>query len=495
MNDSPTAQLKRERDREWRLVCHDLFYFCQFVKTEDEERGELRDFPVHFEYLQEVNHQIEQHQKSIILKSRRMIVSWLGVLRQLHKAIIAGTGMPDTPDVFRGGLSSMDEEHAKYLIERATKVYHLLPQWIKARNPLSTDNKLFMRFEKGGMLQAFAAKKEGAQGYGFSEYFFDEMAWQEAARSAWHGLVPTLGATGKLIAVSTPNGKLNFFAKIWHNEKHNFDDIHRIKLHWTQNPEHDETWFKAATAGMEDQEIQAKFELSFSHYAGDRVWPNFQRKTHIVEETEIITSRPMLIGWDLGYHFPAVGFWQYNAQDQYVGHREVNGCDVEFTKFVKDVKEFANSFYNRMQVPEIHFPDPAGFHRYSSRSMSGAASDIHEIRLQFGRNAQIRAGAMQTGTRENEGPRLKTMRKLLSLRADGRPGLIVNERMEVFIEGALGGYSYPEKGGEEPMKNEYSHQQDQGQYVVTGHQQLIGQDKPKGEETKKYRRISGRLGI
>jgi hypothetical protein len=495
MNESPIQRLKTERDEEWRLICQNFFYFLQFVKTEDEELGQIRPFPAHFEYLQKLDYEIEQHQKNIILKSRRGMISWLGMLRQLHESFAVGSGIPDTLDANRCATSSTDEDHAKYLIERVTKVYHLFPDWLKDRNPLVTDNKLFMRFQNGGMMQAFAAKKAGAQGYGFSRYLFDEMAWQEQARSAWHGLVPALGAVGKLLAVSTPNGKFNFFAKIWHNEKSQFDDVHRIKVHWTLNPEHDEAWYKKVTAGMEDQEIQAKFELSFSHFPGDRVWSNFDRKTHVKEETQIILGRPMFLGWDFGYHFPAVNWWQYNAQDQYVGHREMNGYSMEFTNFVKQVKEFRETFYKSRQCPEIHCVDQAGFHNYASRSTTGAASDVHEIKIQFGRNTQIRRGAMQIGTRDNEGPRLKVFRKLLNLRDDGRPGLVVNERMEVFVEGALGGYCYPEKGGEEPVKNEYSHQQDAGQSVVTAHEQMIAATKPKSSQSTSYKRIGSRTGL
>lgn len=495
--DSPGKLLQIDRREEIRLCCHDFFYFAQFISTEDEELGLIRPFPIHFDYLHAVNHEIDTHQKVIVLKSRRMLVSWLGILRQLWQAWRAGQGLPDCPDVFRGATSSTDQDHAYYLIERATKAYYRLPDWIRDCNPLTTDNKLLMRFEKGGVLQAFAAKREGAQGYGFTEYLFDEMAWQEAARTAWAGLLPTLGAEGKMLAVSTPNGKLNFFADVWHNKGEHFTDVHRTTLHWTQNPEHDEVWYKKATAGLTDQQIQALYELSFSHYSGDRVWPNFERTKNVVEETEVVQGRPMLFGWDFGFHYPAVGFWQMNSLDQFVGHREFNGYDIEFGEFVRQTKVFAESFYQRRNFPEIHFVDPAGFHRYTQRAASGAASDVHELRIQFGEQAQIRPGAMQTkgGARDNEGPRLKVVRKLWNLRGDGRPGAIVNERMKVFVEGCLGGYSYPEKGGEDPLKNEYSHQQDEFQYVATGYNTMVGPDKGEQREKKKYRRVSRRLGI
>lgn len=83
----------------------------------------------------------------------------------------------------------------------------------------------------------------------------------------------------------------------------------------------------------------------------------------------------------------------------------------------------------------------------------------------------------------------------MKLREDGRPGLVVNERMQVFIEGALGGYCYPEKGGEEPLKNEFGHQHEAAQYMVSGHQKLIGLDKPPTQQKIRPKRIAGKIGL
>ncbi|GAG04627.1 unnamed protein product, partial [marine sediment metagenome] len=190
-------QLSKDHDEEMLLCAKDLFYFLQFCYTEDEDNKKIRPFPVHYQYLREVNQSIEDNQKTVILKSRRLLISWLGMLRQMHQAIFAG--MSGGHEVFFGGVASVGEVEAQYLIERITKVYHRLPKWIKSRNPLITDNKLYMEWKYGGKVQAFACKREGPQTFGFSEFFFDEMALQEAARLTWTGLIPTLGAQGKLL--------------------------------------------------------------------------------------------------------------------------------------------------------------------------------------------------------------------------------------------------------------------------------------------------------
>ena len=479
---------------EYKIAAQDIFYFTNFVRTDDEDIGKVRYFPSHYQYLRRVNHEIETNQKTIILKSRRLMISWLGCIRMLHQAIYAGSNMPGAHETFRGGIMSVGEIEAQYLIERITKVYHRLPEWLKKRNPLVTDNKLLMKFEKGGIIQAFPMKREGPQTFGFTEVFFDEMALQEAARTTWVGMIPTLGKEGKLIAVSTPNGKFNYYYEIWSNKNDKYNDIKRITIHWSENPEHDQEWYKAATAGLDDQGIARMFELSFSHYAGDRVWNVYDRRVHLVEATKVIPSRVMLIGWDFGFHFPAVIFAQYNTRDQYVVHREHVDFDIGFDKFVKNTLDFSNSFYDRKKIPEIHFIDPAGFQNYHSRSASGAVSDVHEIKIQYGADTQIRVGALQTGTRDNEGPRLKEVRKLFNVRKDELPGMVINEKCETFVDGCAGGYCYPAKGGEVPDKNEYSHIQDCFQYLVTGFNRL----NPTKTETKKevrVKRIGRRTGM
>ena len=505
-------RLVAAHNEEFRLCGMEFWYWMRFVETDDEDEGLIHPFPVHYDYLERVDYEIESAQKVIILKSRRLLLSWLGMMRQLHGAFFANMGIPGTYEAYRGGVMSIGETEATYLMERATKVYHRLPVWMKERNRLSTDNKLLMRFDKGGTVQAFPMKKEGPQTFGFSRVFFDEMALQEAARSTWMGMIPTLGAKGRLLAVSTPNGKSNLFHDIWINKNEQYKGIKRVSIQWTgevrvhhdadkyeqypaDNPPHDRAWFDELANSMDRSGIARNLELSFASPAGDPVWPTFDHDTHVRSDIVVNKKLPMLIGWDFGYHFPAVVFFQYNSKDQYIGIREYLAYDISFDQFCKDVIIFANTFYDRKSMSEIHFVDPAGFQRYHTRAQSGAMSDVAEMRAHWGREAQIRAGSQQVGTRANEGPRLKEVRKLWPLRADKEPSIYLSEKMIDFVEGCGGAYHYPEKGGEEPMKDEASHAQDAFQYLVTGRSKLV-QTKSGLRKTEKYDGwVGGRTGM
>ena len=494
-----SGAMKKLRDGEWQMCADSFWYFLTYVKTIDEESGQIRPFPISFEYLQKVDWLYENHQKVVILKSRRLLITWYCVCKMLWGAFFSGT--PGFRyQTYRGGVGSKNEETAIYTLDRIRHIIKNLPDWMQDRTRVSTNNRLMISFENGSVLQAFPMQDEGPHGFGFTDFLFDEISLQPAARTTWSGLLPTLGAYGHVMAVSTPNGKANFFHDLWTNKKEQYNGICRHTIHWTDNPEHDQAWYARLTAGMDKQMVEQQLNLSFLVYAGDAVFGEFDYNTHSVLETIVIPGKPILIGWDFGFHNPAISFWQYNTLDQFVGHGEIQGQDMSFDRFCKESKVFAETIYQRAKWPEIHFVDPAGFQHYHSRGVSGAMSDVQEIRLAWklqGKEIQMRPGTQDIGTRQNEGPRLKEVRKLFALRQDGRPGIVISRQMEMFIEGLQGGYHYSEKGGETPDKSsESSHLQDTLQYVVTGHNRMYRSDSSqKKQEPKRRERLGLRTGI
>lgn len=487
---NPDIQLLIESyHREWELIVADFWYFVNnFIWTYDEENEKERRFP-DFPYLHRAHDEVENSQETFFLKSRRLLITWYGTIRMFRRAFIAGS-VPSAPQIFKGAFMTVGELECKELIERVQFMYERLPEWQKAINPMITDNKMLIEFKGGGSIKAFPLKREGPRSFGFTEVFFDEMAFQEAVRSVYTGMAPTLGAKGKLIAVSTPNGRGNLFHDIWSNRNKQYESINRVTVEWQENPEHDEYWYKQVCKKMDKRMIAREFGLSFASPAGEPVFLEAEKETHVLkEEPEILDGEMVHIWWDFGYHYPAVTIWQVNSKDQFIGYAELQGYDVDFNNFARRVLVLCNSLYDRNKHKELHAVDPAGKQRFHTKGISGAVNDIGEIRAVFGRgptdaSVAVRFGAQQVGTRNNEGPRLKAVRKALRLRDDGRPGMVVSPRMELFIEGLMGAYCYPEKGGEEPEKGEASHLQDTAQYGITAYNQMF---RPKvfDEERKK----------
>ncbi len=510
--DSETAkiqkQLKEAHDAEFAMAMKDIWYFAKHVQTFDEETEDYRFWP-DFQYLRDVNTEVDLHRRVIVKKSRRLLLSWLGMLRQLHRAMRAGTKVEGVANVYRGAVMSIGEVEAKHLMSRITAMYKKLPQWMQDRNPMVVDNTLHKAFACGGEVHAFALKRDGPRTFGFTEVFFDEMAFQEAARQVWMGMMPTIGAKGIVFAVSTPNGRSNLFHDVYVNRDNKYPDIHRIWIPHTENPEHGDEWLRHATKALDQQMIAREYHGSFAAYAGNPVWNKYDPVTHEIPkevEIKIYTEKPVYIGWDLGFHYPACTVWQRNNRDQWVGFMEFQGYDIEFGDFCKKVKEKMNvELGNRNTFKEIHFMPPDAAMSYHQKSKSGSMNDIQEVKSsfgKFGKQAQVRISPGEVGTRDNEAPRMKVTRKLWNLRADGNPGIALSKDMNFFIEGCNSGYCYPEtnntqKGStEQPLKNEYSHLQDSAQAVFAGYDKMLKPPEEVSRETRpKRKRIGHRTGL
>jgi len=493
--------LEKQHNEEFAACAKDFWQYARYIRTYDEELEKIRAFPLDYQYLLDLHKDVETYQKSLVKKSRRLILSWYGMCRQSWRAKFAGVYREG--QIYRGGVMTIGEEEALELMDRVRFIHSQLPEWMRVRNPMVVNKQLHITHELGGDVHAFPLKRHGPRTFGFTEVYFDEMAFQEAVRTVWTGMAPTLGAKGRVLAVSTVNGKYNLFHDMWINKSNRYSDIHRIDLcDCNLHPEHDEKWLAGLKKVMDPQMIAREIYGSFSAYAGDRVWPKFERKTHILEEVpDVIEGSPVYIGWDLGYHNPAAVLAQFNSWDQMVVFGEVSGEDIEMSRFCKKVLQYCASKYDRRKHPEIHCVPPDARNRYrSTDKRSGAVNDMGEIKEAFkARPGTIRFSPGKTGTRENEAPRLKETRKLFELRGDGRPGIMFSPECEILIDGCQGGYCYPEKKtghpeGEDPSKTEYSHTQDAMQHIVTVYNRIVGRDSEKKKDVPHRRRISEMSG-
>jgi hypothetical protein len=280
-----------------------------------------------------------------------------------------------------------------------------------------------------------------------------------------------LGGEGTLLAVSTPNGRFNLFAEVWQNKDKAYNDFYRWECEWHDDPEHDEKWFKNATAGLKKNEIAQMFLKSFAIPAGDPVWSEYDDDVHSIENVEPFEGKPLFIGVDCGFHFPAFTVWQRSSRDQWAGITELQGYSKSFDDFCRDFIIHMNTVLDLKKFDLIFCLPPDATQAYRTKSRSGAQNDLQEIRNIFGRSIQVRMAPHETGTRTNEGPRLKEVRKLWKLRADGEPGMYFSRKMRIFREGCQGGYHYPEAKGsslsECPADSESTHTQDSYQNVVT----------------------------
>lgn len=499
--DNSGSRLAQLRKQELERCANDFWYFARFLKTYDEENQTIRDFPLNFDYLLRTHKSVEDFQKTVVFKDRRVFLTWYGVSRQHWQAKFSGTGL-NSSDFFSGSLMTTKKDTAIELARRVSLQNRYLPDWLRDFNPLRVDNQMFLSWDRDARIQAFPLQKEGPQTFGFSESLFDEMSLQVAARSTWNGMMPTLGAKGKLLAIATPNGKKGvgqFFYEVWSNHKNQFPGLNRLEIYWHEHPEHDADWYRNTISGMDKQGISRNFGHSFLSYDGIPIFgQEFDKLIHVAgQPIEVVEGMPIFIGWDFGYHYPYFVLSQLNHRDQLATLYENPMYDIDFDEYCMECRSFTDKILNRKKFEIVHGVDPSGFFANRQRGQSGAISDVAAIKKIWGDKGQqvtVQRGLKEISAAKYESPRLKSVRARLKPRKDGRPGAIFSPRCEMLIEGFDGGYVYANGDTEMPDKNEFSHGQDAYQYISTTVDKLFRNTK-KPDTLQSRSRIGFRTGM
>jgi len=473
-------------------IASDFWYWApNYVQTRDEALKILRPFPDaewHGEFgkstfLYDLDKAIDKHQVVCVLKPRRMLITWKIILRFFHKAQFSGTKFPGTSDVYSGAIMSTDEDAVKEFFDRLYNVYDLFPKSLKDLNPLVMRNAMQLKFKKGGLVKGYSLKQSGARGPGYSEILFDEAAFQMFARTTYEGSRPTIGADGRIIIVSTPNGKRNFFYDVWSNQSNDYNEVHRVRLTWDMHPERDQVWLDSIAKTMSPQALAREYLGSFTTAAGRAVFKEEYDSVANESDNEgflsYIPDKPVLIGWDLGFYNPAVIVGQFNHKDQLVGQHEYFGNQIDIYKFAENFKEKRAAWYPA-DADFIHFIPHDARINYRAQSKHGHINDYQtlfaipapKVGIEMGRfyGEQAYNGLVEIDSR------LGAIRTLLRLRADAQAGAVFSkEGCSELIDGFKGGYAYPPEDKIKdtkkfyPEKGDYSHLHDALQMIATGY--------------------------
>ena len=502
----------------------DFWFFApNYLITVDEENKIKRKFPERIwkgrartsDYLGRVTDLIDQNQITCLLKIRRMLISLTVMGRFLHRAMFAGTKIPGSYEAYSAAILSVDEDQAKYQLSRILQMWEDLPRYLRDINPIITKNALMLQWKNGGKIQAFSLKEKGIIGYGFSEILFDEAAFQMFARSTYEGTRPAIGENGKIIVVSTPNGKRNWFHEVYTNANGDYDGVARMVLDWKEHPDHDDEWFHTMESTMGAQEFARQYLCSFTSSFGKPVFRG-EYDSRLSETTDdmltsYIPGKPVLVGWDLGYMAPACIFTQFNSKQQLVAQHEAIGSQIDIYEFAKSVREKRAAWYPA-GTTYIHFVPHDAFRNFRTQGKHGHVNDYQVLFASPHPTAGIERGVF-FGEQAYRGAvqievRLGSVRKLLRIRDDGRAGFLVSKTgCPELVDGFNGGYVYKEqsRGANpdqlEPDKNcDYSDEMDALQMITTGYPIIMGtldKQQPQGKQTFKRLSIPGRtrLGI
>lgn len=214
---------------------------------------------------------IATHNRVVVLKARRLGLSWL----VLHRALWIAGFNPDTQHA-RILILSKNLEDAGKLLDRVKRINDRLPPFLH-RAPAGEDSKrtLAIRDAEITVLPATegAARQETATLVVLDEFAFVK---NEQAPKIWTAVQPTIEGGGSLVVVSTGNGRNGNgeqFANIYLDAAAGKSTTTPIFLPWNARPDRTAEWREQERTNYEsDEAFNAEYPATEEEaLAGDRV--------------------------------------------------------------------------------------------------------------------------------------------------------------------------------------------------------------------------------
>lgn len=504
-NNDPLSDYIRYRNNPWDFLIECVYTLDAVSKDEPK-----RLFP-NKDYLRLYTMLWLRYSRLLCPKTRRMTMSWATIGLYTWEAIF-----------HRGRFTafvSKKEDDANELVKRAEFIVkNLDKRFPKELIPnIRAKFNLLEFIDTESKIQGFPQGADQLRQFTFSGIFGDESAFWEQAKEFYAASLPTLDGGGKMTLVSSPApgffknlvfdcldqiGDINVQdhlpdakspmqgVRIWQNPKNLFLVF---ELHYTADPtKRDPSYRESIKNAMPLQEYLREYELHWDTFAGQPVYPEFNKELHkLKSEPKPMHGIPMLIGFDFGLT-PAAVVGQYQ-DGQLVIFKEFIELNMGAERFVPKV--IADI---RMRWPEFSdlknnwrcFIDPAGVFRSDTDESSCAQV--------LGKNGfSVIPGPIVWEERR------KGVVSFLQTLSPNGPGFQIWERgCPMTVKGFEGGYRFNDKSFEiepskvRPIKDQYSHPQDALQYLCSGVKAINAQLKraiPKASYTLNKENNYGRI--
>lgn len=234
-------------------------------------------------------------------------------------------------------------------------------------------------------------------------------------------------------------------------------------------------WLAAQRQQWPDpNDFEREFEINFMVGKGSRVFPQFSQLTHTAPYA-YNKYRALYRAWDFGWHCPVCIIAQIGPSGRLHIFREIVGTGEDTHAFAsRVVEQCALWFPNHAGAAGFEdYCDPAGQHVQSLESERNERRDI-EVLEGLGIHPRYEFGWNRKDQRT-------LVHRLLALRADGTPGLLVDEGgANIVAASFLGRYVYPERRdgtvAEEPddVTHPWADVMAAVRYLVVGLQRRLG---------------------
>lgn len=414
--------------------------FLSGLRTWDPKEVLPRPFPK-WDYVERLANTLESHDRTLVVKSRQMMVTWIGCAYILYQALNSGPGVHL--------VISKEERSAKDMIDRIR--FLLAYGWDDENRPPHKPLQGTILFpELDARIVSLPAAPHAVRGQSPRTVFWDEMAFTRPDEEIWTAVKPAVDSGGRFLGVSTPNGPLGVFYRLIQDNNERFA-IEQV--HYSENPERSDTWQESARVGLSEARWRREQELSFEGAEG-RVYDQFNPQTHILA-SDFIPNRhsgsTLYRGIDFGYRHPAVLWAEEDPSGNLVVFAELLGDRMSIDQVIDEIRRIDASF----NLNETDFTwtavDPAG-----AAKTDFGISPVETL---------VHAGFKIVHRHANISPGVETVRSLLQ-DASGNVSLTVDPRCTRLLT-AFEGYTWAESGDLPNKDGEHDHLMDALRYLVT----------------------------
>ncbi len=224
---------------EYARCAADKWYFItHYIKISDPELGIISLAP--WTHLHQLCDIIDENDRVVILKARQVGVTWLMCAIALWYVLFHHSA--------KVLMFSRRETESVGMKNRVVFMHGFLPDWL--RIPYDKNNDELVTFPiMNSQIQSFPATEDAARSENASLVILDEWAFQRYAEANFTGILPSV-EHGKLVGLSTANGKKNTFARIWFAAKKKLNTFIPVFIPYTVRPGRDEAWHKEQESNM-----------------------------------------------------------------------------------------------------------------------------------------------------------------------------------------------------------------------------------------------------